>query len=59
MLFRDTEKELAKGIVKTEHFKLLPDSRSLLLNLMGAIQKNAFIKRKKALVDTLVVGHND
>lgn len=39
MLFRDTEKELVKGIVKTEHFRLLPDSRSLLLNLMSVIQR--------------------
>ncbi|KKG18496.1 hypothetical protein EO98_02630 [Methanosarcina sp. 2.H.T.1A.6] len=59
MLFLDTEKELAKGTVKTEHIRLLPGNRSLLLNLMGAIQKKAFIKRKNTLGDTLVVGHND
>jgi len=39
MLFRDTEKELAKGIVKMEHVRLLPDSGSLLLNLMGVIKR--------------------
>ncbi|WP_269746380.1 hypothetical protein [Methanosarcina lacustris] len=39
MLFLDMEKELAKVIFKTEHFRLLPDSRSLFLNLMSAIQR--------------------